>query len=69
VIHVHHLNCGSLKSLPATRDIEYGTRNGERNSAIVNEQNFPTQNFSMAGHRGGIVCFGKRLRRRGIVVE
>jgi ribulose-5-phosphate 4-epimerase/fuculose-1-phosphate aldolase len=70
VIHVHHLKLWGklLKSLPATAEnIEYGTPEMAKEIArLFNEQKlYQHKLFAMAGHRGGIVCFGKRLEEAG----
>ena len=70
VIHVHHLKLWGklLKSLPATADdIEYGTPEMAKEIArLFNEQKLSQHKlFAMAGHSGGIVCFGESLEEAG----
>ena len=70
VIHVHHLKLWKklLKSLPATdENIEYGTPEMAKEIARLFNDHKLSQNriFAMAGHSGGIVCFGKSLREAG----
>jgi L-ribulose-5-phosphate 4-epimerase len=70
VIHVHHLKLWEklLKSLPATAEnIEYGTPEMAKEIArLFSEQNLSHHKlFAMAGHSGGIVCFGESLEEAG----
>jgi ribulose-5-phosphate 4-epimerase/fuculose-1-phosphate aldolase len=70
VIHVHHLKLWEklLKSLPATAEnIEYGTPEMAKEIVrLFSEQKLSYNRlFGMAGHSGGIVCFGKSLIEAG----
>jgi ribulose-5-phosphate 4-epimerase/fuculose-1-phosphate aldolase len=70
VIHVHHLKLWEklLKSLPSTAEnIEYGTPEMAKEIVrLFDEQKLSHHKlFAMAGHNGGIVCFGKSLEEAG----
>jgi len=70
VIHIHHLKLWKnlLKSLPSTHEnIEYGTPEMAKEiGRLFNEQNLSQHKlFAMAGHSGGIVCFGRSLKEAG----
>ena len=70
VIHVHHLKLWKklLKTLPATdENVEYGTPEMAKEIARLFKEQQLSQHklFAMAGHSGGIVCFGKSLSEAG----
>jgi ribulose-5-phosphate 4-epimerase/fuculose-1-phosphate aldolase len=70
VIHVHHMELWKrlLNSRPATAEnIEYGTPEmANEIGRLFNEKELSRHRiFAMAGHSGGIVCFGKSLHEAG----
>jgi L-ribulose-5-phosphate 4-epimerase len=70
VMHVHHFKLWKqlLSSLPATApEIDYGTPEMAREIARLFRDQELAENkiFAMAGHHGGIVCFGSSLDEAG----